>query len=136
MQFVQNNLMLIAVALLSAGMLAWPLIGRRISGVKEVETLEATQLINHRDAVILDVREDKEFVTGHLPNAKHIPLGQLVARLKDVEKFKKKPIVVNCRSGARSATACGILRKNGFEEVYNLKGGINAWQQANMPVEK
>jgi len=136
MQFVQNNLMLIAVALLSAGMLVWPMIGRRISGVKEVETLEATQLINHRDAVILDVREDKEFVTGHLPNAKHIPLGQLVARLKDVEKFKKKPIVVNCRSGARSATACGILRKNGFEEVYNLKGGINAWQQANMPVEK
>ena len=136
MQFVQNNLMLIAVALLSAGMLVWPLIGRRISGVKEVETLEATQLINHRDAVILDVREDKEFVTGHLPNAKHIPLGQLVARLKDVEKFKNKPIVVNCRSGARSATACGILRKNGFEEVYNLKGGINAWQQANMPVEK
>ena len=136
MQFVQNNLMLIAVALLSAGMLVWPLIGHRISGVKEVETLEATQLINHRDAVILDVREDKEFVTGHLPNAKHIPLGQLVARLKDVEKFKNKPIVVNCRSGARSATACGILRKNGFEEVYNLKGGINAWQQANMPVEK
>ena len=136
MQFVQNNLMLIAVALLSAGMLVWPRIGRRISGVKEVETLEATQLINHRDAVILDVREDKEFVTGRLPNAKHIPLGQLVARLKDVEKFKKKPIVVNCRSGARSATACGILRKNGFEEVYNLKGGINAWQQANMPVEK
>jgi len=128
--------MLIAVALLSAGMLVWPLIGRRISGVKEVETLEATQLINHRDAVILDVREDKEFVTGHLPNAKHIPLGQLAARLKDVEKFKNKPIVVNCRSGARSATACGILRKNGFEEVYNLKGGINAWQQANMPVEK
>ena len=136
MQFVQNNLMLIAVALLSAGMLVWPMIGRRISGVKEVETLEAIQLINHRDAVILDVREDKEFATGHLPNAKHIPLGQLVARLKDVEKFKKKPIVVNCRSGARSATACGILRKNGFEEVYNLKGGINAWQQANMPVEK
>ena len=136
MQFVQNNLMLIAVALLSAGMLVWPMIGRRISGVKEVETLEAIQLINHRDAVILDVREDKEFVTGHLPNAKHIPLGQLAARLKDVEKFKKKPIIVNCRSGARSATACGILRKNGFEEVYNLKGGINAWQQANMPVEK
>ena len=136
MQFVQNNLMLIAVALLSAGMLVWPLVGRRISGVKEVETLEATQLINHRDAVILDVREDKEFATGHLPNAKHIPLGQLAARLKDVEKFKNKPIVVNCRSGARSATACGILRKNGFEEVYNLKGGINAWQQANMPVEK
>ena len=136
MQFVQNNLMLIAVALLSAGMLVWPMIGRRISGVKEVETLEATQLINHRDAMILDVREDKEFSTGHLPNAKHIPLGQLAARLKDVEKFKNKPIVVNCRSGARSATACGILRKNGFEEVYNLKGGINAWQQANMPVEK
>ena len=136
MQFVQNNLMLIAIALLSAGMLVWPLIGRRMSGVKEVETLEATQLINHRDAVILDVREDKEFVTGHLPNAKHIPLGQLIARLKDVEKFKNKPIVVNCRSGARSATACGILRKNGFEEVYNLKGGINAWLQANMPVEK
>lgn len=136
MDFVQNNILLVVLAVASGGMLLWSFIGRRLTGVKEVGVVEATQLINRQDAVIVDVREDREYAGGHIPNAKHIPLGQLSARIKDLEKFRGRPIIVNCRSGARSASACGILRKQGFEECYNLRGGIMAWEQANMPLEK
>ncbi len=135
MQFIQNNLLLVGLAVVSGAMLLWSFIGGKVSGVTQVNTLEATRLIN-QDALVLDVREDKEFVAGHIPKARHIPLGALPERLKELEKFKTKPIVVNCRSGQRSARACGILKKNGFENVVNLAGGIMAWESAHLPMEK
>lgn len=135
-QFLVTNIGWVMLAVISAAMLIWPMLQGKVSGTREVGTLEATQLINHRNALLVDVREDKEFSAGHIPNARHIPLSALPARLKELETGKARPIVVNCRSGARSASACGILRKNGFEEVYNLRGGINAWQQAGLPLEK
>ena len=107
-----------------------------MNGGLEVDPAGAVQLINHDNALILDVREDNEFVSGHIPNAKHIPLGQLSNGLLTLEKFKDQTIVVNCRSGSRSSSACGILRKQGFTKVYNLAGGILAWQQAQMPTVK
>lgn len=136
MQFVQENLGLVALVVVSGLMLFWPAVSRRISGVKEVGALEATQLINHHDALVLDVREDQEYAGGHVPRAKHIPLRQLSGRMQELEKFKDKPIIAICRSGARSGQGCGVLRKNGFEQVYNLNGGMMAWEQANMPVER
>jgi rhodanese-related sulfurtransferase len=135
-QFVQTNIWLILIAVASGAMLLWPAIRRTVQGGGEVGTLEATQLINRRDAVVLDVREQGEYAAGHLPNAKHIPLGQLASRLKELEKFKDRPIVITCASGARSGSAQSLLRKNGFQEAVNLKGGIAAWQQASLPVEK
>ena len=136
MEFIQNNIGLVLLAAVSGIMLLWQTFGGKFSGVKEVGTMEATQLINHRDALILDIREDKEVAAGRIPNAKHIPLGQLNGRLQELAKYKERPLVVNCRSGARSANACRVLAKNGFTEVYNLKGGIIAWEQANMPIER
>lgn len=136
MEFIQQNLMLVTLAVATGAMLLWQIFGSKISGIKEVGVIEATQLINHKDALVLDVREDREFSGGHIPDAKHIPLGQLGHRVGELEKFKERPIVINCRSGARSANACGILRKSGFTEVYNLKGGIMAWEQANMPITR
>jgi len=132
--FVQNNFALILLALISGGMLVWPLLSRR-SG-ENVGTTEAVQLINRKDALVLDVREAIEYDAGHIANAKHIPAGKIKDRLGELEKHKSKPIVVVCRSGHRSARACGALRKNGFTEVRNLAGGINAWQQASLPVVK
>lgn len=133
--FIQNNLLLVGLAVVSGAMLLWSFIGNKVSGVTQVDTLEATRLIN-QDALVLDVREDKEFAAGHIPKARHIPLGALASRLGELEKFKSKPIVVNCRSGQRSARACGILKKHGFEKAVNLAGGIVAWESAHLPVEK
>ena len=134
MAFVQNNFALILVALISGGMLIWPLLSRRADG--EVGTLAAVQLINHQDALVLDVREDVEYDAGHIADARHIPVGKIEGRLQELEKFKSKPIVVVCRSGMRSNRACSVLRKHGFTDVRNLAGGINAWQQASLPVVK
>ncbi|MFO1207314.1 MAG: rhodanese-like domain-containing protein [Burkholderiales bacterium] len=135
-QFVQTNIWLILIALASGGMLLWPTLRRAVQGGGEVGTLEATQLINRRDAVVLDVREAAEYAAGHLPNAKHIPLGQLASRLKELDRFKERPIVITCGTGNRSGSAQSLLKKNGFKEAVNLKGGIAAWQQASLPLEK
>jgi len=135
MLFLQQNWMLVAVAVVSGIMLAWSFIGGKLSGIEEADTLKATRLYND-DALVLDVREDKEFAAGHIPKARHIPLGQLSGRLQELEKFKAKPILVTCRSGQRSARACRLLKKSGFETVYNQAGGIIAWQRANLPVAK
>ncbi len=135
LEFVQNNLMLVGVAVASGGMLLWQTFGNRLSGLNQVSTAEATRLIND-DALMLDVREDKEWAEGHIPNARHIPMAQLSTRLSELDKFKAKPIVVSCRSGHRSASVCRTLKKNGFENVHNLAGGILAWEQAGLPVTK
>lgn len=135
MQFLQDNWMLASLALASGAMLAWSFIGSKLSGVEQADTLKATRLYND-DALVLDVREDKEFAAGHIPKAKHIPLGQLSKRINELEKFKGKPVLVTCRSGQRSARACGMLKKAGFETVYNQAGGIIAWERANLPTTK
>lgn len=136
MQFMQTNVWLILVAVVSGGMLLWPTLRRAVHGGGEVGTLEATQLINRRDAVVIDVREAAEYAAGHLLSAKHIPLGQLASRLKELDKFKERPILITCASGSRSGSAQSLLKKNGFKEAVNLKGGIEAWQQASLPLEK
>src|SRR5574340_1829058 len=132
-QFLQQNWILVALALISGVMLAWTFIGGKLSGVEQADTLKATRLYND-DALVLDVRDDEEYAAGHIPRAKHIPLGQLAGRLQELDKFKTKPILVTCRSGNRSAAACRILKKAGFQTVYNQAGGIIAWERANLPV--
>ncbi len=136
MDFVQHNIWLIVLAAFSGFMLIFPSLRGKISGASEVDATGAVQLINHENAIVLDVREADEFNSGHIADAKHIPVGQLANGLKPLEKYKDQTIVVNCRSGARSSMACGILRKNGFTKVFNLKGGILAWQQAGLPTVK
>jgi rhodanese-related sulfurtransferase len=138
--FLQKNpwhMMLFGTAVVTGGMLLWPLASRLLGGsAPQVGPTEAVQLINRRDALVLDVRDKAEFAAGHIPNARNIPLAELGARLREIEKFKTRPIVINCQSGARSAGACGLLRKNGFGEAYALRGGIGGWVEASLPVEK
>ncbi|MBI3140331.1 MAG: rhodanese-like domain-containing protein [Rhodocyclales bacterium] len=135
MEFVQNNLIWIGIAFVSGAMLLFPLVTGRAGG-PGVSPMQATLLINREDAIVLDVREAAEFAQGHIPNSRHIPLAQLDKRLVELEKFKDKSIIVNCASGSRSSSACGRLRKRGFTKVFNLAGGISAWDQAGLPVTK
>jgi rhodanese-related sulfurtransferase len=134
-EFLLNNLALVALFLASGALLVWPEIAPFAGGGSSVGTLDATRLMNQPGSLVLDVRESAEFAAGHLPRARHIPLGELGRRVDEIAKFREKPVVVTCRSGARSGSACRTLRKAGFTNVHNLKGGIGAWQQANLPVE-
>lgn len=122
------------MAVISGGLLIGTSVRGR--GAAGVTPAQATQLINREDAVVIDVRESGEFAAGHIPNARHIPLGELPKRLPELEKLRDRPFIVNCQSGARSANACNVLRKAGFEKVNNLEGGIMAWQEASLPIKK
>ncbi|HEU0234109.1 MAG TPA: rhodanese-like domain-containing protein, partial [Gallionella sp.] len=93
-------------------------------------------LINHKNALVLDVREEGEYKLGYILNSTLIPLGKLNERIGELEKYKEQPIVVVCRSGQRSATACVTLGKRGFAQAYSLAGGVTAWQKANLPLKK
>ena len=135
MKFVTENIFLIAIAFVSGAMLVWPLV-RRGAGGPSVNTLEATQLINRQDALVLDVREQAEFAQSHILNSRGLPLSQLDARIGDVQKFKDKPVIVYCATGNRSSAAVETLKKHGFSNVVNLSGGFAAWQQAGLPVQK
>ena len=134
MEFINQNILLIGLVAVSGLSLLWPLLARP-SG-NSVNPAEATQLINREDAFIVDVREADEYASGHLPDAKHIPLGKLAERLGELEKFKDKPIIVCCASGMRSNKACAELKKQGFDKLYNLAGGVDAWVGAGYPVKK
>ena len=136
MQYLQNNIMLVTLAITSGLMLLWSIFGRRIRGINEVNSVEALQLINHKNALILDVREESEYKSGHILNAKWIPLGRLGDRIGELERYREQPVVVVCRSGQRSASACVTLGKQGFTQVLNLAGGVTAWQKSNLPLEK
>lgn len=133
--FILDNVFLIAVAFVSGAMLIWPAV-RRGAGGASVSTLEATQLINRQNALVLDVRGAEEFGAGHILSARNIPLAQLESRLSDLGKHKDKPIIVVCQTGSRSGAAASALRKGGFAQVFNLSGGVAAWQQAGLPLEK
>jgi len=136
MAFIVNNWMLELIIVLSGGMLLWPLIQGRFSNVKEVGTQNAIQLINRQNAVLLDVREAKEFAGGHLPNALHIPLSELGSRGTELAKLTARPVITYCDRGQRSRGAGGALTKLGFAEIYQLTGGFRAWKDAGLPVEK
>ncbi len=139
MEFITQgqNIWLILLAAVSGFMLlgGGNLFGA-LSGVKQIGPQEAVMLFNHDDALVLDVREQSEWADGHISRAKHIPLGQLKNKLSELERYKGKPIVAVCRSGNRSGSACGILKKAGFDNLHNLAGGMQAWEQAGLPREK
>ena len=136
MQFIQSNIWMVLIALSSGLMLLWSLFGNRLRGVKEVDNAAALQLINHKNALILDVRDESEFNAGHIRGAKLIPLINLKERIGELERYREQPIVVVCRSGNRSATASALLGNRGFGQSYSLTGGMMAWQKADLPTEK
>ena len=105
-----------------------------MSGVKHVDVNGAIRMMN-QEAIVLDVRLENEFKNGHIKGARLIPVGVLESRLKELEKFKNKDMIISCQSGNRSLRAAQILKKHGFESVHNLSGGMSAWLNANMPVD-
>lgn len=131
-KFASQNIWWLGLALGSGVMLVRPML--RSGG--SVTHHEAVVQINRGNALVLDVREDVEFAIGHIAGAKQIPLSQLASRLNELQKWKDKPVIVNCQSGVRSAKACKILGKNGFTQVANLTGGLAAWQSAKLPVTR
>ena len=136
MDFIAKNWPLALVFVVSGAMLLWPFVKRRLSPVREIGTLDATRLINSEDALVLDVRETSEYAGGRLPNAMHVPLSQLKDRGAELAKHAARPVIVYCERGVRSSTATAALSRLGFQRVQSLRGGLRAWKDAGLPVQK
>lgn len=135
LEFIQQNIYLVGLAIISGAMLLYYSI-RHPGGGNSLTPTEATLLINREDAQIVDVREPDEYASGHIPESRSIPLAKLEERAADIAKSKETPVLVVCQSGARSAGACKTLEKLGFAKVHNLNGGIAAWRTAGLPLKK
>ena len=125
---------LVVAALVSGGLLLWPsLVGAAAGG--GVSTAEAVRLVNRERAVLIDVSEPAEFAAGHVAGARNVPLASLEAS-KALPTNKALPLVVVCGTGARAGRAADVLRKQGYERAQPLAGGLAAWREANLPVER
>jgi len=135
LKFLTDNVFLVAVAFVSGAMLVWPAVRRGAAG-SSVSTLQATLMINQQNAIVLDVREAADYEKGRMLNARNIAFGELETRAAEIEKHKAKPVIVVSDNDNRSGRAAAALRKQGFEQVFTLSGGIGAWRQAGLPLEK
>jgi len=132
-EFIVNNIGYVALWIASGALLLWPEISRLAGASSEIGTLDATRLMNQSSTLILDVRDGADFASGHLPRARHIPLQELAKRIDEIGKYKDKPVLITSKGGS---AALRSLKQAGFTTVYQLKGGLAAWQQASLPVEK
>jgi rhodanese-related sulfurtransferase len=133
-KFFIDNWMLISVALAAGAMLLWPAIQGATGG--GLSAAGAVQLINRERAVVVDVCEAGEFAAGHVGGAKNVPLGQLEQRLPEVVKNKTVPLILVCARGPRANRALVVAKKLGYDKAQVLAGGLKAWKDANLPVEK
>jgi rhodanese-related sulfurtransferase len=127
--------MLILVALASGAMLLWPTLNRG-GGAAALSVTEAVQAINREKAVMIDISEPDEFAAGHAPGSRSVPLASIEANNKNLPSNKALPLVVVCQTGSRASRAAALLKKQGYQDVRTLQGGLASWRGANLPVEK
>ena len=138
LDFVIQNWHLFLALVVIIALLALDPIRQRAGGITPISAPELPQLLNHEDAVVVDVSTTSEHRNAHIPGAINIPVSELADNTKKLEKYKKNntPLVVTCQTGVRSNKGAGILKKAEFSNLYTLKGGLVAWQKENLPVEK
>jgi rhodanese-related sulfurtransferase len=134
-KYLLDSWLLVLIALMSGLALLLPSLLKRGGGAS-VSTIEATQLINSRNARIIDVRASDEFAAGHLVDSRNIPSEQLATRLPEVGKNRANPVIVVDADGKKAPGLCAMLRKEGFVEAVALQGGVAAWRDAGMPLRK
>jgi rhodanese-related sulfurtransferase len=134
-KFIVDNWFLFLAALVSGGLLLWPMLNKGAGGSGKVSPAEAVRLINREKAVLIDVSEPAEYAAAHATGSRSVPLAQIDAST-DLPKNKALPLVVVCPTGTRAARAVASLKKLGFENSRALAGGLGAWREANLPVEK
>lgn len=133
MTFFQAHPLLVAMWLMCLAMLVLSFFGA--SG-KSVGTHQLTQLVNRDDALVLDIRPAADFSKGHIVGAHNIPLSKLPAQTSELERHKERPIVVVCATGMTAVNACKILKTKGFEKLFRLHNGMQAWTSDNLPVSR
>jgi rhodanese-related sulfurtransferase len=135
-EFFTNNIILFIALGIIIVLIIRMEIKRALRGFKDISPAEAVLLINKQDAIMLDVRESNELTQGSIRGAKHLALSVLKQRVDELKAHAQQPVITYCKAGNRSAAACEILKKNNFANVMSLKGGIEGWKTANLPLAK
>ena len=133
LEFTSNNMVLVALLMISFFVLVFSELRRKAAGMVAVDATAAVALINN-DGVVVDLRNKEAFDRGHIVNAKNIPHDELEAGKAKLEMYKNKPVIAVCDSGTTATRAVAALRESGFVSAYTLKGGMNSWTQAGLPV--
>ena len=132
--FIVHNWALVLIAVVSGALLLWPGIAAGTGGGLAPDA--AVQLMNREKAIVVDVSEADEFAAGHIRGARNVPVNELQARLPEVARNKTVPLILVCPSGARSKRALGVAKSLGYDKAVVLGGGLKAWREANLPLEK
>ena len=135
MKFFIDNWYLFLVAVVSGGLLFWQTFAKGATGGAKVSTRDAVQMINREKAVLIDVSDPAEFAAGHAAGSRSVPLANLQSS-NDLPKNKTLPLVVVCPTGSRATRAVATLKSLGFQNARALAGGLAAWREANLPIEK
>jgi rhodanese-related sulfurtransferase len=133
--YVADNWYWMVAAAASGAALLWLRIKEGGGPAGGLSPTEVVQLINKERAKVIDVCQPAEFAAAHVAGAKNIPLGELEGS-KNLPGNKKQPLIVVCAAGVRSAKAAAQLKTMGYENVHSLAGGLKAWREANLPIEK
>lgn len=132
-EFLGNHPLLVTAWLVTLTVLLWT--EKRKSG-RSVTCAEATRMINKESAILVDIRNKKEWDTGHIANSRHIPYADLERRITELDNFKDSPIIVVCNLGQTAGSAGKTLKKAGFTQVARLSGGITEWKAQHLPIVK
>lgn len=108
----------------------------RFFGIRALSPHEVTHMMNRENATLLDIRENSSFVKGHILGSINMPVKQIDESTKQLEKYKSNPIIIIYGMNQAVSAAASLLIKQGFTQVFTLKGGIATWQNANLPLEK
>lgn len=136
-QFVINHWLLVTafvVALIA--LLILEARSKGLGGSSRLTPFQGVNFINNQKAIVIDIRDPKNFEKGHIINAVNIPATELNKSFKELEQYKQQPLIIVCAMGQKSAYFVNKLRKNGYQKVYMLAGGMGAWSNANIPVVK
>lgn len=134
-EYTTNHPFLIAAAAILAVLAIVIEMRHRSRGASAIGTADAVRLAN-TGALVVDVRDSKDYEAGHIIEARHIPAAEIASRAESLKKFKEKPVIVYCDAGFTSAGAARQLRASGFNKVVTLSGGLNSWRQENLPLVK
>ena len=135
-EFISNHLFLTLAFMAVFFLFITLTINEKLQSFANVNPAELTQLVNHKNAIVIDTRTESEFANGHIVNAINMPLSDLTSGNKSIEQLKDKTVIAYCVSGLSSKSACKHLTKSGIENVFNLTGGINGWINDKLPIVK
>ena len=134
-EFISNHYLLSLALIVVTYLLCQELIESTFNKFEGLSPLLAVTKMNSADTIIVDVRDPHEYIKGHIENSINLPLGKFSEKISTLEKNKNQPIIVVCQTGTRSVPACKTLSKAGFEQVFNITGGMQSWEDSKLPIK-